>query len=113
MSGRTLYEIIALAKDGGKPEYDELLYGLLALDVLGAFDREFIMSLPAKAARQRHLNIWAEESFQRYKRALEKPPREWLGPGFDPANPHVQDARRTALALLEKLIDGGFRGEEK
>jgi len=90
---KTLYEIIAEAKDGGKPEYDELLYGLLALDALAHFDRDFIISLPEKPSRQRHLEMWAEETFKRYKSALEKPPREWLGPNYDPANPYYQDAQ--------------------
>ncbi len=100
---RTLYEIISLVKDNGKPEYDELLYGLLALDALASLDRDFIICLPEDLCRQRHLGLWAEESFRRYKRALEKSPREWLGPNFDPANPQVQDARRAALALIERV----------
>lgn len=106
---RTLYDIITEAKDGGKPAYDELLYGLLALDALSHFDREFIITLPDKPSRQRHLGLYAEESFKRYKAALETSPRDWLGPNYDPANPHNQNARRTAIALLDKLIDGGFR----
>ena len=100
---KTLYDIITEAKDGGRPEYDELLYGLLALDALAHFDRDFIMTLPDHRSRQGNLEFWAEESFKRYKAALDKPPREWLGPNYDPANPHNQDARRTAMALLEKL----------
>jgi len=67
---RTLYEILVAAKDGSRPEYDELLYGLLALDALACFDRDFILSLPERPQRQKHLDFWAEETFKRYKQAL-------------------------------------------
>jgi len=103
---RTLHEILTLAKAGDRPAYDELLYGLLALDALAHFDRDFIISLPNKPSRQGHLEFWAEESFKRYKAALGKSPREWLGPNYDPANPYHRQAQQTALALLEKLFAG-------
>ena len=106
MNERTLFDILTLVKDGGRPTYDELLYALMAVDALAHFDRDFIMSLPEKPNRQKHLAFWAEETFQRYKRALDQPPREWLGPNYDPANPSCQWARKTAMAILEKESAG-------
>jgi hypothetical protein len=90
---RTLYDIIAEAKAGGKPAYDELLYALLAVDAL-AHMAEF----------------WAEESFQRNKGALNADPKAWLGWDNDPSNPEYRKRRKIAIRLAEAALAGKLDG---
>lgn len=107
---RTLYEIISAAKDGEKPSYDELLYALVALEALFTFDHNFIVSLPSEPAHQKNLELWAEESFQCVKRAMEKSPKDWLEWNNDPANPEYQRRRKAALKLADRVLRA--EGEE-
>ena len=101
---RTLFEIITAAKDGQVPAQDELLYALLALDALLTFDHSFIIELPGKPEHQKHLELWAEESFGRVKRAMDKSPKDWLGWNNDPANPEYQRRRKIALGICERAM---------
>ncbi len=103
---RTLGEIITAAKDGEKPSYDELLYALVALEALFTFDHSFVVELPYKPSHQKHPELWSEESFNRVKRAMEKPPKDWLGWNNDPANPEYQKRRKVALAIWDKATKG-------
>jgi len=108
---RTLCEIISAAKDGEKPSYDELLYALVALEALFTFDHSFIMGLPNNPAHQMHPELWAEEAFNRAKRAMGKSPKEWLGWSNDPTNPEYQRRRKMACALIDKLLGAEAKGE--
>ncbi|MNG23671.1 hypothetical protein D3C84_1083020 [compost metagenome] len=48
--------------------------------------------------------IWQrDENFSRAKRALEKSPKDYLGPNYDPDSPDVQKRRLAAVALFEKV----------
>lgn len=103
MSNRTLYDIITDAQDGNRPEYDDVLYALLALDALSTLDAATIRKLAFEKPSQAICGMYAEESFQRMKRALDVPPRQWLGWGHDPANPEHQRERQIALRLFKRF----------
>lgn len=109
-SVRTLFEIIDEAKGGGRPEYDELRYALVALDALHNFDTRELMRLGAMYRDGKKfcitLDPWRsyEESFKRIKAALGKSPKEWLGPNNDPDSPLVQKRRAAALKLFDRVM---------
>lgn len=48
-----------------------------------------------------------EESFYRIKRALDKPPINWLGSGHNPDDPEVQKRRKISRKLWDKVINNG------
>lgn len=98
---RTLFEIIESAKSGGRPEYDELRYALCALDSLSTFDR-MDTRRPANVGSE----IRAEESFRRWKTALGKSPKDWLGPENDPDSAEVQERRAMSLKIFQAVANG-------
>lgn len=104
---RTLGEIIESAKDGFEPTKDELLYALLAMSALHHFDHRHIMETvthPNWVSDDWSRQMWADESFNRFKLALNTDPQTWLGWGNDPKNPDYQKMRRAASKLLDKVM---------
>lgn len=103
---RTLFEIIEAAKVGEPTTHEECLYALLAYAGLAYFDKEAVRKLafePSKFRTPRHESY---ESQRRWKAALAKSPRDWLGPGNDPANEDVRERVRLARRLFEKVKGG-------
>lgn len=107
---RTLGQIIEAARAGEKPTVDELRYAVCALDILMTFDRNALFKL-AEAEQKGKTPVlvysptWQrDESFNRVKRAMEKPPKEYIGPNYDPDRAEVQQRRRAAAALYEKAL---------
>lgn len=96
---RTLSEIVEGAKDGQRPTAEECYWAMLALDALAHFDRDALMRLIDESAR---CEIKANESFARFKRAMQTDPKQYMGWTNDPANPIYQQQRRLALAILQK-----------
>jgi hypothetical protein len=109
---RTLREIVSAAKGNEPVEVEELLYAVCALSSLSTFDQ---MDLRRMASDEKDgkpcLRAWSrfKESFRRWKLALDKSPKEWLGPGNDPASPEYQRRRALANRILEAAIDGTLR----
>ncbi|MEL7941011.1 hypothetical protein [Pseudomonas delhiensis] len=107
---RTLGQIIEAARAGEKPTVDELRYAVCALDILMTFDRNAFFKLAeAEQAGKKAILVYSptwqrDESFNRVKRAMEKSPRDYLGPNFDPDRAEVQQRRRAAAALYEKAL---------
>lgn len=105
---RRLADILAAAKVGEPTTHEECLYALLAMDGLTTFDHTDLMAM-AEDHRdgKSHKLITPEfrwsESFRRWKMALDRSPRDWLGPDHDPANPEVADRVRAARRLLDKV----------
>jgi hypothetical protein len=97
---KTLFEIINEVKDGGRPEYEDLRYALIALDALAYFDKRALMGIQGKG---NYTVDYVAESFARWKVAFDKPPKEYVGKNNDPDNPAVQRRRRVALKLLDKF----------
>ena len=105
---RTLGDICEMVHSGGRPEYDELRYALQAMQQVMVFDRMAFIKL-AEAEREGKKPIlvrsaqWQwEEFFRRYKTALEKSPKEWLGPDNDPDSAEVQKRRAVAIKIYER-----------
>lgn len=101
---RTLFEIIEAAKIGDPTTHDECLYALLAYAGLAYFDeaalRRHAFDPPSKfRTPQRD----AEESHQRWKMALGKSPKDWLGPNNDPASNECRQRVRLARGVFDKI----------
>lgn len=103
---KTLREIIESVKDGEKPEYDDLLYGLLALAHLQTFDGQDMLKVYSEAdkANMFILKFLANENFNRRKKAMAVPPKEYVGDSFDPANPEYQKERQMMNKLADKIF---------
>lgn len=103
---KTLLEIIEAVKDGEKPAYEDLLYGLLALAHLQTFDGQDMLEVYSKSPDVPFgLKFLAEENFNRRKRALAVPPKEYIGDSFDPANPAYQEERKMLNKLANKIFE--------
>lgn len=101
---RTLSEIIDAAKDGEPTTHDECLYALLAYSAL----HYFAASQMRKVHEHPNSRIYTpermvEEEFTRFKAALNKAPKEWLGWNNDPKNPEYQRFRRMGKRLIDKV----------
>lgn len=104
---RTLFEIIEDVKDGKKPDYDEILYSLLVYQNLFSMDhrnlREELMKEKVSPAFLRQMKV--ENSFNAYKNALNKDPKEFLGWNNDPENPSYQEFRKLGNEIVDKFLD--------
>lgn len=102
---RTLFEIIDAAKVGEPTTHEECLYALLAYSGLAHFDESALRRLATTpASRFITAEFESDESFRRWKTALGKSPKEWLGPNNDPANPECVKRVRLARKLVDNLI---------
>lgn len=111
---RTLFEIIEAAKIGEPTTHEECLYALLAYSGLSHFDQSALRALGFQPSHFRTPQHEAEESFRRWKIALDKSPKDWLGPNNDPANEECR--RRVALArkLFDKIaVQDASRGDRR
>jgi len=112
MTAKTLGEIIDAVRDGERPDYEDLRYAVCAMDALMTFDRMALSSLhQAEAEGQRRIltrsAIWqSEENYNRVKRALEKPPKEYVGWSNDPDNPEFLERRRKSIRAMKSLLEG-------
>ena len=107
---RTLGEIVDMAKDGRKPEYDELRYAVVALAALQHFDMNGlrrVRKLPTLAAHEH------EESWRRLQTAYNKPPKDYVGAEHDPDDPEVQARIRASRKLFEKIASGELKPNAK
>ncbi|MGH7180295.1 MAG: hypothetical protein ACREJC_23150 [Tepidisphaeraceae bacterium] len=100
---RTLSDIIEAAKIGEPTTHEECLYALLAYSGLAYFDSSALRHLAFEPSKFRTPEHQAEESFQRWKMALAKSPKDWLGPSNDPANEECRERVRLARRLFDKV----------
>lgn len=106
----TLGEIIEAARSGERPDYDELRMAVCAMDLLMTFDRQAIWKLAeAESGKKKSFlvnsAIWQrDENFGRIKRAMGKPPLEYLGASYNPDSPEVQERRRMSIGLMNKSV---------
>lgn len=103
---RTLFEIIQAAKVGEPTTHEECLYALLAYSGLAYFDNEALRKLAFEPSKIRTAQGEAEESHRRWKVALEKSPRDWLGPSNDPANKECRERVRLARRVFGIVSKG-------
>ena len=110
-SGMTLGEIIDLVRSGEKPNYDDLRYAVCALEALRTFDSMALMRLAGVEGKEKKTIspssavFQYEESFNRTKRSLAKPPKEWIGWENDPDNPEFLKRRMSSLKIFEKACN--------
>jgi hypothetical protein len=106
---RTLFEIIDAAKIGEATTHQECFYALLVCESLSYFDLESLRQFAFEQPKFRTLESAAEQSFKRWKLALEKSPKDWLGPNNDPTNEEcrrrVKMSRRLFEILKTKVIN--------
>jgi len=101
---RTLLEIIETTKDGETPAPDETYWAMLALSALSAFDSQDFHRLLYKGTNDILTpQVLGESRHQRWKAALGKSPKEWVGWNNDPSNPDYQKFRTMAFGLLDKV----------
>lgn len=107
---KTLSEIIDEVDSGGRPEYDELRYALIAMKALHHFDSKAIRNLYQREKDGKYrpelfgLKYASEESFRRFKTALGIPPKQYVGPDHDPDTEECQRWRKLSLGLLNKVM---------
>lgn len=102
---RSLIEIVEAAKVGEPTTHEECLYALLAYSGLAHFDSHALRQLASERSPFRTPHGEAEESFRRWKTALAKSPREWLGPSNDPANEECRQRVRVARRVFDVVLD--------
>lgn len=100
---RTLFEIIEAAKGGDPTTHEECLYALLAYSGLAHFDASALRRIAFEPSKWNTPERQAEESHRRWKMALEKSPKEWLGPSNDPANESCRQRVRMARRIFDKV----------
>lgn len=98
---RTLNGILESAKDGVKPSYDECYWAMLALDALLFFDRNALCQLIDESPK---VELAADESLKRLRRAMATNPQAYMGPGNDPSNPDVQRQRKAAQRVFDQVV---------
>ncbi len=103
---RTLSEIIESAKDGNMPSHEECYWAMLCYSwLLNADHRQLREALLAeKPAPEFIRKLKAENSFNMYKSALNKTPKEFMGPSNDPSNSEYQKFRKIGTKILDKII---------
>jgi len=103
---RTLLEIIEEVKDGGKPDYDELRYALLAYQSMFVMDHNKLLNelTSEKDTKPFIKKMMADNSFNMFKTALNKSPKEWLGWNNDPDNPDYQSSRKLSEKIFNKVM---------
>lgn len=106
---RNLSSIIEAARKNEVATNDELRYALVALASLFHFDHRALREELTKEKRtpEAFRTIKAEDSFNRYKKALDKSPKEWLGWENDPKNQDYQERIKQAERIFEKFEKGG------
>lgn len=106
---RTLFDIINAAKTGEPTTHEECLYALLAYSGLANFDSMALRQLAFKPSQSWTPEYQAEESFRRWKMALAKSPKDWLGPGNDPVNEECRERVMRARRLFEAVSQSMLR----
>ena len=101
---RTLSEIIDSAKDGSETTHEECLYALLAYSALHYFASSSLRRLAHEPSRFRTVEGEAEADFKRFKVALAKSPKEFVGWNNDPANPEHVKFVKMGRKLVDKLV---------
>lgn len=96
---KTLAEIITDCKDGKTPEYDELRYAVVALDILLVQTKKDLGQ--ATSVKSEFLRrIVLQRSDEGNHIAYNKPPKEWLGAMYDPDNTDAQRRRNALRGVL-------------
>lgn len=104
---RTLYEIIESAKDGQMPSHEECYWAMLCYEAMFSIEHMGLRNalLNDKPIQEFIRKLKAENSFNMYKNALNKSPKDFVGPNNDPSNPEYQRFREVGKKLIDKFIE--------
>ena len=105
---RNLSDIIEDCKTNGRPDYEELRYSVLVLTSLLNMDHNNLREelLREKETPKFIREMKAQNSFDMYRTALNKSPKEYLGWNNDPENPEYQKFHAIGSKLVEKALKG-------
>lgn len=112
MSQKILSQIIDEVQDGGRPEYDDLRYAVVALSALHGFNMMALVKLASKEKEGKYrkdlfgLDWESRESFRRFQAALKMPPKVYVGESHDPDSEECQRWRKISKGILNKLESG-------
>lgn len=109
---RNLGDIIEDCKLGGRPDYDELFYGLLVLNTMyvmtyNGLKRELLEKHRASSALR---EVKAQVSFDMFKNAMNKSPKEFLGWNNDPSNPEYQKVHKAHETVFDSAVKAEWEG---
>jgi hypothetical protein len=103
---RTLSEISEDAKDGNMPTHEECYWAMLCFNVLLNSDHTKLIEtlLSDKLSPEFIRKMKADNSHNAYRTALNKSPKDYLGPNNDPSNPEYQRFRKIGNKIIDKFI---------
>lgn len=113
---KNLGDIIDETKDGGRPEYDELRYALVAMCALHYFAFKSLLDLARREREGRYtptlfgLDWAARERFNQFKAALALPPKEYVGESHDPDGEESKKWRKLSKGLLDRVLEKEHKG---
>jgi hypothetical protein len=116
---RTLDEIIEETKDGGRPEYDELRYALVAMCGLHWFVYNNLLDLAERERTGKYnpkmfgLEWASNERFKNFKTAMAMSPKEYVGDSFDPDSDTCKEMRKFSKGILNKFNEMKKKEEDK
>lgn len=101
---RNLSDIVEAVKRDQPATEEELRYGLLAYVSLYHMDHGTLRDVLTKEEETPKFikKMKFENSFNAYRAALSKSPKEWLGPNNDPKNPEYQRRLDIGIKLVKK-----------
>lgn len=110
-----LGDIIEAVRNGQRPGYEDLRYAICAMDALMTFDRMALTKLTA--AELAAIDAGGKKPFMvnsaqwqlgerqgRVSRAMQKPPKEYVGWNNDPDNPEFLKRRQQSIKLVERIV---------
>ncbi len=101
----TLSSIIEHVQNGDKPEYEELLYAVCALNSLISFDNAALVNLAHGEPHDSRAVRAFEDHFNRNKVAFEQSPKTFIGWDNDPANPDFLIRRQVSEVPEVSSVD--------
>lgn len=102
---RNLIDIVEDVKDGNRPDYEELRYALLVYVSMFNIEHRQLREVLMREGAQ------PKNSFDMYKSALNKSPKEWLGWANDPENPDYQKLRKAGNKVIDKVAGAKGGGD--
>lgn len=100
---RDLCQIIEMVKDGGRPEYDELRYALLAVDALLTFANNDVKKLLKEPVSPLVKALVKSDNPRRLQIALNKDPKAYVG-SWDPDAPGRQEEREMHKRVFGNIM---------
>lgn len=107
---KTLGEIIDETKDGGRPDYDDLRYALIAMCALHHFAFKSLIDLAQREHEGKYkpnlfgLDWASRERFNQLKAAMAVPPKQYVGESHDPDSEECKKWRSISKNVLKHAL---------